>query len=102
MVYFEQTDSWGGCYPKSRNNIVRLKIRVGDVFGKVHAAKLAVPLVTLGEARKFNPDFGRTLAELRGECLPYDAMRIPEHTDSGGGDGIQTASVVICPDAGVL
>ncbi|MGA7950879.1 MAG: hypothetical protein WCA45_12080, partial [Thiobacillaceae bacterium] len=73
VVYFEQEDSWGGCFPSLRNGAVRMKIRVRDVFAKNHSVKLDVPSVTLEYARKYNPSFAKTLAELRGEQLPFDA-----------------------------
>lgn len=73
IVYFEQEDSWGGCFPSANNGMVRMKVRVRDVFGKNHYAKVNIPSVTLDYARKFNPSFAKTLAELRGEQLPFDA-----------------------------
>ena len=73
VVYFEQSDSWGGCFPIVRNGVVAIKVRVFDVFGKEHAAKFNVPSVALEEARKYNPAFGKTLAELHGAPLPFDS-----------------------------
>ncbi|ARO86650.1 hypothetical protein EBAPG3_002015 [Nitrosospira lacus] len=72
VIYFEQADSWGGCFPKVHDGRVRIRVRVRDVFGKRHAAKFTIASVSLEEARKYNPAFGKTLAELRGEPLPYD------------------------------
>ncbi len=45
VVYFEQTDSWGGCRPTVRDG---------------------------RDSRKYNPAFGKTFAELHGEKLPFD------------------------------
>ncbi len=73
VVYFEQSDSWGGCFPIARNGNVQIKVAVTDTFGKKHVAKFKVPFVSLEYARKFNQSFGKTLAELRGEPLPCDA-----------------------------
>ena len=73
VVYFEQSDSWGGCFPSVRNGTVLLKVRIQDVFGRSHRATFRVPSVALDEARKYNPSFGKTLAELRGQELPFDA-----------------------------
>lgn len=70
VVYFEQPDSWGGCQPLIWHGRVRLAVRLVDVFGGRHTKTFWVPAVTLEEARKFNPSFGRTLAELHGEPLP--------------------------------
>ena len=72
VVYFEQPDSWGGCFPTTTNGSVAIKIRVADVFGKQHSARFTVPSVSLEDARKYNPSFGKTLAELHGEPLPFD------------------------------
>jgi hypothetical protein len=64
VIYFEQVDSWGGCFPKSHNGEVVLKISVTDIRGKKHLKKLKIPAIELTEAKKFNPKFGRTLVEL--------------------------------------
>lgn len=75
VVYFEQPDSWGGCFPRCRNGVTRMKIAVRDVFGTRHIAAFDVPVVTIQEARVYNPSFGKTFAELRGEVLPHDTGR---------------------------
>lgn len=67
VVYFEQSDSWGACFPLVRDGKIRVKVRVIDAFGKRHVQKLRIPSVTPEEARKFNPAFGTTIAHLRGE-----------------------------------
>lgn len=72
VVYFEQPDSWGGCFPSAHNGVVHVKVSVEDTFGKKHAAKFSIPSVTMEYARKYNPTFGSTLAELHGEPLPLD------------------------------
>ena len=72
VVYFEQTDSWGGCYPAATKAGVKLKISICDVFGRTHSSKVFIQRVTLEEARKYNPSFGKTFAEMRGEILPHD------------------------------
>jgi hypothetical protein len=72
VVYFEQDDSWGGCYPAVRAGRAKLKVCMRDAFGADHTAKISVPVKSLEEARRYNPDFGKTLAELRGEPLPHD------------------------------
>lgn len=70
VVYFEQPDSWGGYQPRVWNGRVRLSVRLLDVFGGRHTRSFWVPSVSLEEARKFNPSFGCTLAELHGKPLP--------------------------------
>ena len=72
VVYFEQADSWGGCYPISREGFTKIKVCVRDSFGGKHVARFTIPSVTLEQARKYNPSFGVTLAELRNEPLPQD------------------------------
>ncbi|MFU8789707.1 MAG: hypothetical protein ACNA7G_11805 [Methylobacter sp.] len=75
VVYFEQDDSFGGSFPTIRkNNTVRIKVHVQDTFGRIHCAKFDIPSVSLEEARKYNPALGKTLAELRGEQLPFDTL----------------------------
>jgi hypothetical protein len=70
VVYFEQADSWGGCYPSVKDDRVRIKVAVEDTFGKKHYAKFTIPSVPMEYARKYNPSFGSTFAELQGEPLP--------------------------------
>lgn len=82
VIYFEQSDSWGGRFPSSRNGTIRLKVRIQDVFGRSHYAKFQIPSVSLDEARKYNPSFGKTLAELRGQELPFDAASNSLSTDA--------------------
>jgi hypothetical protein len=73
VVYIEQEDSWGGCFPKSHNGIVLLKVSVTDIRGKKYRRKLKIPSVELAEAKKYNPEFGRTLVELHGKPLSHEA-----------------------------
>jgi hypothetical protein len=73
VVYFEQPDSWGGCFPSPTRRGVRVKLAVRDVFGKAHIRKFWIKLVTLDAAREYNPSFGKTYAEMKNETLPYDA-----------------------------
>ncbi|MFY7926202.1 MAG: hypothetical protein ACOVN5_10340 [Aquidulcibacter sp.] len=72
VVYFEQSDSWGGCFPSPRNNMVAIKVCVEAVFRRKHTAKFRVPFVSMKYARNYNPSFGTTLAELHGETRPID------------------------------
>lgn len=73
VVYFEQEDSWGGCLPAIKNELIRIKVKVLDVLSKKHQAKFSIPFVSLEHARKYNPSFGRTLAELYRTPLPFDS-----------------------------
>lgn len=72
VVYFEQTDSWGGCFPVAFQGKVRIKLRVEDAFGRWHTKKFCVPKVTFAEAQKYNPSFGQTLSALNGEEAPFE------------------------------
>lgn len=72
VVYFEQSDSWGGCFPAANEGYTQIKVRIQDVFSNEHKAKFKVPIVSLEYARRYNPVFGATLAELNSEQLPYD------------------------------
>ena len=70
VVYFEQSDSWGRCFPAANEGYTQIKVRIRDVFGNEHKAKFRVPIVSLEYARKYNPAFGATLAELNSEQWP--------------------------------
>lgn len=74
VVYFEQGDSWGGCFPSVCDGTVRLKVKIRDVFNHEHSARFRIPSVSMAEAREYNPSFGKTLAELQGQKLPFDAV----------------------------
>lgn len=73
VVYFEQSNSWGGFMPSTKDGRVQVKLVVNDTFGLRHAKAFWIRAVTMQEARTFNPSFGKTLAELRREILPHDA-----------------------------
>jgi len=75
VVYFEQPDNWGACFPKARKGLVKIKIQIKDAFGRWHTAKAEIPAVTLDEARKYNPGFGSTFKELRDETVEEVDMR---------------------------
>ncbi|MDM9647509.1 hypothetical protein [Rhizobium sp. S163] len=65
VVYFEQRESWGGCFPSPARGRVAIKIKIRDVFGRDHVSKHRISAVGLEEARKYNPTFGTTREELR-------------------------------------
>ena len=65
VVYFEQNDSWGGCFPLQKNGRTVIKVKLRDVFGREHISKHRISTVSLDEARKYNPTFGTTFEELR-------------------------------------
>lgn len=68
VVYFEQPDSWGGCQPLVWQGRTRLSVRILDVFGGRHSRSFWVPSISLEDATKFNPSFGRKISEL--QCKP--------------------------------
>lgn len=70
VVYFEQVDSWGGCFPSVKDGRVRIKVAVEDTFGKRHTTKFTIPSVSMEYAQQYNPSFGTTFAEFYGEPLP--------------------------------
>jgi hypothetical protein len=72
VVYFEQSDSWGECFPSPRKGDIPIKVAIEDAFGKKHYAKFKIASVTMEYARMYNPSFGKTLAELNDEQLPFD------------------------------
>lgn len=72
VVYFEQRESWGSCYPASRNRRTKVKIVVTDTFKRKYRLIAEIDRVSLKEARKFNPKFGMTLRELDKLEEPFD------------------------------
>ncbi|WP_281804386.1 hypothetical protein [Methylocystis echinoides] len=74
VVYFEQEDSWGGCFPAVKGGKVAIKVQVRDAFGRKYSRKCFIPPLSLEEARKFNPSFGTTHAKLRNQKLPFDGF----------------------------
>lgn len=64
VVYFEQEESWGGCFPKNKNGKVKLKLVVIDSFGNKYRKTFYAPAVSLDEAKKYNPSFGETILKL--------------------------------------
>lgn len=65
VVYFEQPDAWGACQPVNMANRTRIYIRIYDAFGGKHRAHAIIPIVSIAEAKKYNPSFGDSLNELR-------------------------------------
>ncbi len=74
VAYFEQPDSWGGCFPKAKNEKIKVKVKLLDTFGRSHTKSFNIPAVSLEYARGYNPAFGKTLSELNGEKLPFDEV----------------------------
>jgi hypothetical protein len=74
VVYFEQPESFGGCFPYSFKHNVKILIRVTDSFGGKHTRRFKIPRVTLSEARKYNPSFGLTFSILNGEEEPVELV----------------------------
>lgn len=66
VVYFEQEDSWGGCFPVSRKDRTKIRIVVCDSFGRQYQRTIKVDCVSLEKARHYNPKFGATFSELYG------------------------------------
>jgi hypothetical protein len=73
VVYFEQSASWGGFYPKLRDGRVKVRVRVGDVFGGRHTKTIVIPSLSYEEARKFNRAFGTTFASLADDAVAEDS-----------------------------
>ena len=43
VVYFEQQESWGGCFPTPKNNHTKIKVKVIDSFNGIHTKVIKVP-----------------------------------------------------------
>jgi hypothetical protein len=65
VVYFEQTESWGGCFPTPSRGRARIIVALTDAFRVTHKRRFWIPIVPLEEAKKYNPAFGDTLPALR-------------------------------------
>ena len=72
VVYFEQADSYGACFPVAVNRKARIKIRITDSFGRRHTSKVTIPRFSLEEAKRYNPSFGLTFVRIHGETEPID------------------------------
>ena len=78
VVYFEQRESWGACYPLQRNGRTRIRVAITDAFGKRHQRTVSIPVISLEEARKYNPAVGQSLPAVRRVPTPQ-----PQHNDPG-------------------
>jgi hypothetical protein len=67
VVYFEQSESWGGCFPSPQQGMTKIRVRVRDSFGKGHYQTTSIPVVDLEEAKKYCPSFGDTFMVLRNQ-----------------------------------
>nr|WP_321526605.1 hypothetical protein [uncultured Cohaesibacter sp.] len=70
VVYFEQQESWGGCFPSPRLGYTLVKVRLRDTHGRQYTSKHRIPVIELVDALQYNPRFGETHQELSGEFLP--------------------------------
>jgi hypothetical protein len=77
VIYFEQTESWGRCYPMPMSGRTKIRVAVIDSFGNKHKKTFWIPVVTLDEAKKFNPSFGETLPDSRKARV--EAQETTEH-----------------------
>ena len=64
VVYFEQPESWGGFRPRLKNGQASIKVRVIDSYGKRYSKSFQLDVVEFDYAKKFNSNFGNTLALL--------------------------------------
>lgn len=72
VVYFEQKESWGGCFPVSRNLKTKIKIVISDPFGRRYQHVTKIDRVSLKDARRYNPKFGTSLSELQESSEPVE------------------------------
>ncbi|MEQ1600669.1 MAG: hypothetical protein HOP04_03535 [Methylophilaceae bacterium] len=62
IVYFEQPHSWGSYRPRVKNKKTNVLIRVTDAYGNNYSKSFKIDVVDIDYARKFNCNFGNTLA----------------------------------------
>jgi len=61
VAYFEQPPTWGNHVPDlDDNNKTLVKIKLNDAFENTYSTKFNLPMITLLEAKRFNPSFGLT------------------------------------------
>jgi hypothetical protein len=70
IVYFEDSEAWGACQPDFKNGHAPMALVVEDAFGGKHRGRVKVPMVTLQEAQRFNPQFGESMEGLRSVASP--------------------------------
>lgn len=76
VVYFEQNESWGGCFPSPKLGYTRIKVRLRDAHGREYTSGHKIPIIEREDALKYNPRFGETHQELSGEFLPNEEDEI--------------------------
>lgn len=76
VVYFEQQESWGGCFPTPKHGHTTIKVRLRDAHGRQHTSKHRIPIIERVDALKYNPRFGETHQEIGGQFLPYEESEI--------------------------
>ena len=86
VVYFEQDDSWGGCFPRAPHGFTKIKLRLRDAHGRHYDSMHKIQVVDFVEAQKYNLRFGETYKELRGEILPVHENQIMIETDQKAND----------------
>lgn len=67
VVYFEQDNSWGACFPAQKEGKAKFCIKIIDTFGGQHKTIFNAQVMELKDAKKYNPSFGETLRTLRKE-----------------------------------
>lgn len=67
VVYFEQQESWGGCFPTPKKGSAKIKVKIIDSFGGKHTKILKVLIVDLEKAKEYCPAFGETYRQLHNE-----------------------------------
>ena len=70
VVYFEQVESFGGCFPSPQNGKTRVQVRVTDTHGNAYSSKFWIPVFELEKAKVYNPKFGNSRAA-------FDSVELP-------------------------
>ncbi|MDA3918715.1 MAG: hypothetical protein PF690_17335 [Deltaproteobacteria bacterium] len=65
VTYFEQDESYGGCFPLTKRERTKVKVKVVDSYGNKFYKKFSIRVVKLEEAKKYNPSFGETYRILK-------------------------------------
>jgi len=64
VIYYELNESFGGCFPKNKNNFTKVKVKVFDSFGRKYTKVFTIPIVDILDAKKYCSSFGDTYRAL--------------------------------------
>ena len=61
IKYFESPEFWGDFEPIVKNDKVKIKIEITDIYGKKYYKNMIIPVIDYNEAKKFNSTIGLSI-----------------------------------------